>query len=137
MDYKEKYQEIYRRLLGETAAIVFIKANGTIRVMLGTKSIKAAEMFGYDRPLMSANLNSHDKRCGVTNGNMSILDLKIGEGRSFNIQRLVSVNWYGEVDTVERAQEVYRDFKQFEADYSKSRPKTVSMEDLVELDNID
>lgn len=136
MDYKEKYQQIYRRLLEETAAIVFIKADGTVRLMLGTKSIKEAELFGFDRPLMSANLNSHDKRCGVSNGNMSVIDLKIGEGRSFNIQRLVSITWYGEIETKEKADEVYRDFKEFELEYGKSRPKTATMDDLIELDSI-
>lgn len=136
MSYQDKYKEVYGRLLTETATIVFIKADGTIRTMLSTKNMRTTEVFGYDRPLMTANMNSHDKRCSISNDNISVIDLIIGEGRSFNIQRLVSIHWYGEVETKERADEVYKDFKEFNAKYKESRPTEVSMDDLQSIDNI-
>lgn len=135
MTVREKYQEIYRRLLTETAEIVFIKSNGQIRTMLATRNAISAEHFGFDIPFVKACIGNHDKRCNINNGNMAVVDLIIGEGRSFNIERLVSINWVGEVDSKERADAVYRNFKEFEERYKESK-NGVSFDDLKSIESI-
>lgn len=126
-----KYTEIYSRLLSEVADIIFIKANGEIRVLLGTRSLSVAEKFGYDRPLVNAHINSHDNRASIKNSNISLFDLIIGEGRMFNVGRLVSIHWYGEVDTKEQAEDIYRQHKEFIKEYNKLRESnTISLDDL-------
>ena len=137
MELKEKYQMIYRRLLSEVAEIVFVKANGTLRTMLATRDVGSAEQFGFDRPFLLACMDSHDKRCNIKNGNMVVIDLLLGEPRSFNIERLVSINWVGEVNSKDEANKVYMNFKEFDAKYKNSRDTmNVSMDDLVELNGI-
>ena len=134
MDIREKYKSVYNRLLTEVADIIFIKANGEVRVLLGTRSLNAAEQFGYDRPLVNANINSHDNRANINNSNISLFDLIIGEGRMFNVGRLVSIHWYGEISTKEQAEDVYNQHKEFTEKYNKLREnKTVSLDDLCNI----
>jgi hypothetical protein len=38
-------------------------------------------------------LGGHDKRCNINNGNIAVVDLIIGEARSFNIERVLHIEY--------------------------------------------
>lgn len=129
-----RYQDMFMRLTYETAGVIFIKRDGTIRTMLATRNIKTAEVFGY--PHLGGILAGHDKRCNVHNGNMAVIDLTIGEGRSYHVDRLVAIEWYGEITDATRADTVYSGFKEFSEAYNKAKPQEMSMEELTSLETL-
>lgn len=119
------YGEVYVKLLTETATVVFFKANGDIRVMLATRNTKTVSLF---HGANHGNLDGHDKRCNIKNGNIAVMDLILGEPRSFNIDRLVSIQFHGVIDTQEKVDRVYNDFKAFETEYLATKPQKISMD---------
>jgi len=103
------YGELYTRLSYETAFIAFFKKDGSVRLMLGTRNLKTAAL---EHGNLSTALAGHDKRCNIKNGNLSVVDLVLGECRSFNIERLIKIHWLGEIDTQEKYDEALRKFKE-------------------------
>lgn len=128
------YQTVYRLLLMQVAEVVFVKSNGELRTMLCTRNIQLAHLFGFDIPYMSANLSSHDKRCSIKNNNIAVIDLVLGEGRSFNIERLVSIHFFKSVDSTEQASKIRKDFVEFAQAYKKCHETGINIDELSNAD---
>lgn len=92
------YSEVYNRLSTETGVVKFRKKDGTLRVMLCTRNLITANL---DYGMLKGLLDGHDKRCNIRNGNIGVIDLTIGEGRAFNIERVISIDWLGDIRTKE------------------------------------
>lgn len=93
-----RYEDVFTLLDNGAAILIFLKANGDVRVMLGTRSLSIASLVMPNPGFM---LQSHDKRCNRGNGNISLIDLEISEPRSFNIERLVYCSKVSISNTVE------------------------------------
>lgn len=127
MNQNISYGELYMRLATETAMIRFLKKNGEIRLMLATRNMDTAEsLYGY----LGGQLSGHDKRCNIKNNNMAVIDLEIGEARSFSLDRLISVEFLGTLDTPEKIEEASRIFNKSRDDFEKSLNKSMSMDML-------
>lgn len=112
-----KYIDLYSRLQYETAIIIFYKRDNSIRVMLGTRcydTLKAAHNIEGDI------LYVRDNKCNVRNGNLALIDLEIPDARSFNIDRLVSVQFLGEIKTKEQFDNILSQFNNFKVNYLNS-----------------
>lgn len=94
-----KYNAIYQRLAFETAVIIFNKASGETRVMLGTRNPKTVTLSNCGDDKSTLKLNSHDKRCNISNGNISVMDLEIGDCRAFNVDRVIDIYFVGQIMT--------------------------------------
>ena len=90
------YGEVYTRLTYEFAFVKFRKRGGDIRYMLATRNLNGAAL---EHGNLGGLLAGHDKRCNIKNGNMAVIDIIIGECRSFNIQRVLDIQWLGQVET--------------------------------------
>lgn len=122
-----KYPEVYSRLNFETAVIIFLKKNGDVRLMLGTRNMNTIDM---DHGFQGKALGGHDNRCNINNGNVAVFDLIIGEARSFNIDRLVSIEFKDVISTREQLDEVIDYFDDFKEQYEKSQPMKLDMDML-------
>lgn len=120
-----QYAEVFSKLTYETAAIIFLKKNGEIRVMMGTRNLKTISlMYGFQ----GRALGGHDTRCNINNGNIAVFDLIIGEARSFSIDRLISINYIGVLETMEQYNKAVNDFVMFKNSYEASKPKYIDMD---------
>lgn len=90
----KKYSEVFLRLTYETAIVTFIKKDGTVRIMLCTRNLKTASLVNN---YAAEKLGAHDKRCSIANGNVAVIDLELGEARSFGIDRVSDIRYLGEV----------------------------------------
>lgn len=121
------YPEVYSRLCYETAFVVFLKKDGTIRLMLCTRNLNTVSLqYGFQ----GKALGGHDNRCNISNGNIAVFDLALGEARSFNIDRLVKIEFKGIVSTAEQLEKVTGEFLKFKAEYEKSQPMELDMDSL-------
>ena len=93
------YPEVYSRLNFETAVFSFFKKDGQIRIMLGTRNLTTV---GLEYGFQGAVLGGHDKRCNISNGNIAVYDLAIGDARSFSIDRLIDIQWAGVIGTKQK-----------------------------------
>lgn len=119
------YPEVYSRLTFETAVIVFLKKNGEIRIMLGTRNLNTVSLlYGFQGQV----LGGHDTRCNINNGNIAVFDMIIGDARSFNIDRLLDIQFAGVINTKEEYDAVLEKFKAFKDEYEKSKPMQISMD---------
>lgn len=120
------YAEVFGRLNFETAIIVFLKKNGDVRIMLGTRNMGTILLDNPD----SRGMAGRDGRCTIDNGNIAVYDLIIDEPRVFNISRLVSIDFLGSIDTTSKMDEIVEKFSQFKEGYELTSPMTLSMEML-------
>lgn len=123
----DRYKEIYGKLTFETATVIFVKNNGEIRCMLATRNLDTA---GIAWGMLNTKLIGHDKRCNINNGNISVIDLEIGEPRSFNVERLVSIYYHGEILDSEGLEGVMGMHKEFKDKYNAEKPRQVGIDDL-------
>lgn len=124
----DKYGEIYCRLCEELAIVKFKKKSGEERLMLSTRNV---EIICLEYPHGSILLNGHDKRCHLKNGNIGVIDMVIGEGRSFNIDRLIDVQWLGIPKTREEYDKLYEKFAEIRGELKiNTEEKVLSLEDL-------
>lgn len=127
-----EYTSIYREITSNAGIFIFMKKDNTIRVMLGTRNIDIAKIkFGW----IPGELNKMESRCNRDNGNLAVIDLVIGEGRCFNMGRLI---WYKPIGVIRNEQEfneVLKEFVEFTKNYSKIAPDfiTTGLSDLAEL----
>ena len=57
------YPEVYSRLCYETAFVVFLKKDGTIRLMLCTRNLNTVSLqYGFQ----GKALGGHDNRCNIS-----------------------------------------------------------------------
>lgn len=111
------YPEAFSRLGFETGVILFIKKDGSIRVMLGTRNLKTVEiLYGFQGP----KLGGHDNRCNISNGNVAVFDMIAGDARSFNINRLAHIEWLGVISSKEQLDNAIELYKKVKDDYSRA-----------------
>lgn len=108
------YPDLYNRLNLETLILIFYKGNGEIRVMLGTRNNITLDIAGND---LNYELHGIDNRCSINNGNIGVIDLELGEARSFKPERTVQVYSVGIVDTPELLKTTLEKFKEFKEQY--------------------
>ena len=119
------YAEVFSKLTYELAFIVFLKKDGTVRLMLGTRNLNTVSLeYGFQ----GKALGGHDNRCNINNGNVAVFDMVLGEARSFSIDRLVDIQYCGVVSTKEELDEAARKFMEFKAEYEKTKPMELSMD---------
>lgn len=127
MDGFMSYSEMFMRLQEETAIVRFMKKNGEIRLMLATRNMDTAtKLYDY----LGGQLAGHDKRCNIHNKNMAVIDLEIGEARSFSVDRLISIEFLGELDTPEKLENAFKTFNESREIFEKSLETTMSMDML-------
>lgn len=126
-----EYAELFGRLTFETAAITFLKKDGTIRHMLCTRNLHTVQMLhGWQ----GNSFGGHDKHCSITNGNIAVFDLILGESRSFAVSRLVSVEFCGEVREIETYNKILAEFEKYKELYEKNHIKEDDLNiDIVSL----
>lgn len=122
-----QYSEVFSRLTYETAILVFMKKNGEVRLMLGTRNLNTVALrYGFQGNV----LGGHDNRCNIKNGNVAVYDLLLGDARSFHIDRLVSIEYLGQIDSMEKLEDAADRFLQFKEKYEASKPKELTMDSL-------
>jgi len=127
------YPEVFSKLTYETAAITFLKKDGTVRMMLGTRNLNTISLlYGFQGQV----LGGHDNRCNINNGNIAVYDMIIGDARSFNIQRLLDIQFAGIISTKEQYDEVLKKFVAYKEGYEKSKPMQIDMDSFDQNDNI-
>ena len=119
------YAEVFSKLTYETAAIVFLKKDGTVRIMLGTRNLNTINLlYGFQGGV----LGGHDNRCNIKNGNLAVYDMIVGDARSFNIERLIDIQYAGVVETKEQYDNVLANFVQFKEEYERTKPMQLEMD---------
>lgn len=119
------YAEVFRNLTYQTAIVIFVKKNCDIRVMLGTRNLKTIELqYGFQ----GMALGGHDKRCNINNGNLALYDMIIGEARSFNINRLTTIEYLGEITTQDELNKAVEKFLAFKEEYEKTKPMRLDID---------
>lgn len=119
------YSEVYNRISTETGIVVFRKKDGTVRVMLATRNLITASL---DYGLLKSLLDGHDKRCNIRNGNVGVIDLTIGEGRAFNIERVLDIVWLGDIRTKEDLDKAFDKF--MEVKKANEGTKNINMDTI-------
>ncbi len=84
------YSEVYSQLNFSAAVVTFYKQNGELRTMLCSRDLSTITAFCGGG---NHGLGGHDKRCNKANGNVAVVDLIIGEARSFNIERVLNIEY--------------------------------------------
>lgn len=128
-----EYSEVFRRLNFETAMVVFIKRNGKVRLMLCSRNPRTAMLGGADH--LGAAISAHDKKNSIHNGNISAIDLALDEIRAFNIDRVVSLEWFGEINTKEEYDKLMGEFLQYSKEYNANGPQSISMDMLTSAES--
>ena len=127
MSNSVSYSELFMRLGYEAAIIQFMKKNGDLRLMLATRNVDAIrQTFGF----VGADLAGHDKRCNIKNGNMAVIDMELGEARSFSIDRVVYIEFLGEIDTSDKLNDIYKQFSAVREKFDNEVNKPLSMDML-------
>ena len=110
-----KYAEVFSRLTYETAFLIFLKRDGTVRLMLGTRNLHTVELlYGFK----GKELGGHDTRCSINNGNIAVFDLVVGEVRAFNIDRLVDITFNGIINSKAELEDLMGKFMEFKSKYN-------------------
>ena len=104
-----------------------MKKNGDVRIMLATRNIETASLL-YD--FLGGQLAGHDKRCNIKNKNMAVIDLEIGEARSFSVERLIDVEFCGEVNTKDDIEKVFEHFMVEQKQFNESLDNKLNMDML-------
>ena len=118
---------MFSKLTYELATLIFFKRDGSIRVMLGTRNLGTVDLeYGFQ----GWALGGHDNRCNINNGNVAIFDMIVGEPRSFNIDRLVSIYYHGVITTKEELNSIVEEYEEFKEDYESQIPEEMTMEML-------
>lgn len=118
------YPEIFSKLTYETAIIIFLKKNGEIRTMLGTRNLNTVSLeYGFQGQV----LGGHDRRCNISNGNIAVYDMIVGDARSFNIERLVDIQFLGVLNTKDEYNAALKKYVDFKTEYDKTKPQCIDM----------
>lgn len=126
MKYNGQYSEIFLKISHETATLIFIKKNGKVRTMLATRNMGTASLESVE-PL-GGMLNAYDMKNSKENGNIAVVDLMIDEVRSFNIERLIDIQWHGVVNDEETLASIKEGFNEFNDIYFESQNETVNID---------
>lgn len=125
-------QEIYNRYNSElddgVCCTIFFKKNGMLRLMLCTRDIFTSNICLGDS--LANKLNYHSERCNFKNNNISVIDLLIGDVRSFNIDRVIRNIYLGECNST-------NDFNRYIRAYANIESMFKSVDTIITLDNLD
>ena len=125
--FNRDYPEIFRNLTQQTACVVFFKKDGQVRIMFATRNLSTVALrYGYQ----GYELGGHDRRCNIKNGNFAVFDLALGEARSFHIDRIIDIKYYGEIKTLEELNEAAEKYMEFKENYEKTMPMEVTFDSL-------
>lgn len=118
------YPEVFSKLTYETAIITFLKKDGSIRVMLGTRNLDTISLkYGFQ----GASLGGHDNRCNIKNGNVAVFDLILGESRAFNIERLVDINYIGIITNIGELDNKIAEYIEYKNKYEENNSMVLDM----------
>ena len=119
------YPEVFSKLTYETATIIFLKKNGEVRLMFGTRNLNTISLvYGFQ----GQKLGGHDTRCNINNGNVAVFDLVAGDARSFHIDRLIDIQFMGVLSTKEEYDAAFEKFANFRQEYESTHPMTITMD---------
>ena len=108
------YSEVYTNLCFQAAVVSFFKKDGSIRTMLCTRDVSIVGIACGD---VNTGLQGHDKRCNKDNNNIAVVDLILGEARSFNIERVMHIEYINTPiktrDDFDKAVKTFSDIKAF------------------------
>lgn len=108
--HKIDYAEMFQRLSYETAIVTFIKRDGSLRFMMCTRNLKTVALkYGFQ----GSKLGSHDRRCNIQNGNVAVMDLILGDSRSFSMDRLCETVFLGEITTTDELNAAIDQYTQY------------------------
>lgn len=118
------YPEVFSKLTYETAIITFLKKDGNIRLMLGTRNLETVSLkYGFQ----GASLGGHDNRCNIKNGNIAVFDLILGESRAFNIERLVDIHYIGLINNLNILDSKISEYLDYKQKYESNNDMTLNM----------
>ena len=83
---KDLYSQLCYELNSKLVMFTFIKKDGTIRNLLGTKSKSQIQVMSEDA---FRKLSGYEKRASIDNGNLAVVDMVIAEPRMVNVERLL------------------------------------------------
>lgn len=98
-DEKDKlYAQMLECVGTYTVVVEFKKKDGTTRVLMGTRNkVTVMQLCNKD---LSGMLAGFDKRCNIGNYNIPVVDLALGEVRTFCIDRLEAYQVLGFINSV-------------------------------------
>jgi len=114
---KNKYSEVYMRITYELATLIFLKKDGTTRVMLGTRNLDTIRLM---HNVTTNVFNGRDKRAHINNGNIALFDMLVGDIRVFNIDRLVSIYYHGDILKREELEKAMKEHLAFQSNYENA-----------------
>lgn len=124
-DSRKIYGEVFGRLITESAIIIFKKSDGTERLLFGTKNMDTVQMVitSHNRDYMEKMLSGYSKRCSMGNGNIAVIDLPLNECRMFNVMRMKSIEWLGEIRTDNQLNEAIARYTQVKKEFDAEKDK--------------
>ena len=130
------YSQMLQALGSVTILVKFVKKNGEMRVLLGTRNkMTVQEICNVD---LSGMLAGFDKKANIGNHNIPVVDLALGEVRTFCVERLEAYQVLGVItkDNSEAAFEYYNQIlenveKEVNENIENKKEKTGSLIDLV------
>ena len=128
MTRADKYRSIFSDLEDSVNILIFFKKDGTLRIMLATRDILTAGLCLGDS--LAGKLNSHSNRCNINNNNIAVIDLLVGDVRSFNVDRLIRHVYLGQCATMEQ-------FDKYCEVFNKISKMFESIDTVITLDNLD
>ena len=114
-DNLELYYKLKEAVETQTIIVSFKKKDGDMRVMIGTRNMDTV-MKACNRDLLKM-LYGFDKRANAQNGNIPVVDLALGEVRTFCVERIHGYQLVGELteETLPKAFEYYEQVSAFVA----------------------
>lgn len=120
-----EYGNTWGRLLTETALVAFFKRDGSARLMLCTRNIDTC-MLMWNNSKLRGLLDGFDNRCSIRNGNIAVVDLAIGDCRSFSIERTAAIKWLGEIDSKDKIEHAIDEYEQLRKQLEQEHGHTVT-----------
>lgn len=130
------YLSLLQALETVTIVVKFIKKDGSTRVLIGTRN-KMTVKYLCNTDL-SGKLAGFDKKANITNRNIPVVDLALGDVRTFSVSRLEGYQILGIITTQnsEAAFEYYNQVledveKQLNKEIEDKKKKVGSLIDLI------
>lgn len=108
------FSDCYVKLGRSLCLLIFLKRNGEPRCMLATRHLSMASRY---RGFFGGEISMIDKRNEKNKGVLAVIDMEIGETRSFNSDRVISLIEITEPETKEEFIEFVSRFHSFKESY--------------------
>lgn len=102
-----RYLEIKDRLFYETALVFFLKKTGEKRVMLATRNLRTGKLCQCGSGLGGKREDSNN----INNGNILVIDLMKGALRTFNVDRIISIEYCDVIESEKELAVAYSRYK--------------------------